>query len=1018
MKKVYLSLIASSLLFSETTVSYDLKQGWNLKSTPKNVNSSNNECNYEEIYTFDNEKGWNESPKSIKAGSGFWIKVKNNMNCKLVDLNTTIKETLDIKRGWNLIGFDIENRQNAYYFFDFEGFSEAFKYSNGWQRYSKNEFSDIEKNEGIWLYSTQNNKIPFAFSKEYNDKTRDSKLEFKVKSTEKIEINTSLISNKTGKNLILTNPTYGKLSSTNVKVGEKIEYTPPSRFIGLQDEIIGYKIEDKENLSPIEDSGNIVIKFPEFKKFEVEITDSPYEDVFEVRAQKTYDIKIKAIDKDGQIIKNSTFFLDIPKDKKDFFAKSENMVYSKDGEANFVYDSSLKDYVEIIGSYYDSKFTYGQVVTKAEFDDEVARITAENAKLTAEGKSSYYLLDIPKSQNLEIKLENGSFNFQIYTYSGDNQKIIKNIRVMTYDDKSTIQKISYPTSFSINPSDILSLEKGNIRQKVIFSAVDKYGNPVVKGNRIYAGAFSNKKREAKIINVDAYNPYKITIQSSDNKTNYQCLKKKDENCIIKPNDWLIVKDGGQANSQIFSWWEIDDVLVDSDSNLTETLLLKDKFIDTFKEAQFEKYKNSGLDINESWWQDLEVWVVDNKVINECTKGYSVASVVGSDGVVESLGNSLYGEFFTTEMGSIRGTLQFDEWMLDKPVYIFATARGVDDSGRVYRVGNMIEHNLSMSGLFGQKDIFIDATYKMNSETNMSVNGLLNLHPHKGSTWMSDEFSYVDFIDKVEPGFDKDTYSLDTSTKETKPDYTYTFFSGIPLPKKDIKIYAENTKEKNQTVTTECDGTYSVNFKIDNTNNTFGGDIYEERFCASKQDFSRVWWWEVDTNNACIEKISYNPKLGIDILQNSSIYVQYKLISDSSVGATFYSIDPNVNLGVSRLSNIKVSLTLIYKDGTEKSETNTLTNSIGFAIVNIDDIFTNNSQVLAKIYTKDNNGTLKYQLITQGFEIDESYKILYDYDRNGAFEKEYSLVCDKINNDRKDCSVAIIKANDLSNIPPK
>ena len=782
--------------------------------------------------------------------------------------------------------------------------------------------------------------------------------------------------------------------------------------------MIGYKIENKDSFTPVENSGNVIIEFPKFKKFEVEITDSPYEDIFEVRAQKVYDIKIKAIDKDGQVIKNTTFFLDVPEDKKGFFGKSEEMVYAKDGEANFVYDSTLQQYVKIVGKTWDSIFSSNQTVKLLEYEAEITRIQAENEGIKAYNKeieskekfNSWELkdeLDEPTKQDVEVTLENGSFNFQIYIYSGNNQKIIKNVRVMTYDKDSTIQKISYPQNFSINPSDILSLEKGNIRQKVIFNAVDKYGNPVVKGNRIYAGAFSNIKRKAKIVKVDDYNKYKITIEDDSDKTNYQCLSQHDESCIIKPNDWLIVFDATQSTSQIFSWWEIDDIL--ASNNGTDTLLLKDKFIDSFKENLYQKYADIGIDFNDSWWSNLKVWIVDNRVINECTKGYSVASIVGSDGKVESLSNSnLYGEFFTTEMGTIRGTLQFDEWLLDKPVYIFATAKGLDDNGKVYRVGNLIEHNLSMSSLFGQKDIFIDANYKMNSDENMTISGLLNLHPHQGEAWMSDEFSFIDFIDKVEPGFDKDTYSLDLPSTEN---LSYNFFTGIPLAKKKIKIYADNTIEKFQKVLTECDGTYSANFTLDSTSTTnFGGSIYEEKFCASKQDFSSVWWWEIDTSNACIEKISYNPKLGVDVLQNDSIYVQYKLISDQSIGTTFFNTDPNTKLGVSRLSDINVSLTLVGQDGTQIEQFH-ITNSLGTAIFTSNNKLSNNSQLLSKIYTVNNEDENKSQLVTQGFKVDEGYSITYSYydeDENATKTHDYSLKCDEINNEQQDCSVAIIK----------
>ena len=69
---------------------------------------------------------------------------------------------------------------------------------------------------------------------------------------------------------------------------------------------------------------------------------------------------------------NATFFLDVPEDKKGFFGKSEEMVYAKDGEADFNYDSTLQEYVEIIGKTWDSKFNYGDVVKLSEYEAEIA----------------------------------------------------------------------------------------------------------------------------------------------------------------------------------------------------------------------------------------------------------------------------------------------------------------------------------------------------------------------------------------------------------------------------------------------------------------------------------------------------------------------------------------------------------------------------------------------------------------------------------------------------------------------
>jgi len=170
MKKIKYSLICCSLLTSVSLNGIDLEKGWNLVSLPSDINISDiSNQNIKSIwsygtnwkaYSFDTEynnllKDNNiESLIAINSSQGVWIQTLNNTTISNLD-SKTINE-IDIKKGWNLIG-TIEDNSNIK---EIDSNALYWKYSNGSWKLGDNKeysgidkFSDISKDDGIWVYS-------------------------------------------------------------------------------------------------------------------------------------------------------------------------------------------------------------------------------------------------------------------------------------------------------------------------------------------------------------------------------------------------------------------------------------------------------------------------------------------------------------------------------------------------------------------------------------------------------------------------------------------------------------------------------------------------------------------------------------------------------------------------------------------------------------------------------------------------------------------------------------------------
>ena len=269
-----------------------------------------------------------------------------------------------------------------------------------------------------------------------------------------------------------------------------------------------------------------------------------------------------------------------------------------------------------------------------------------------------------------------------------------------------------------------------------------------------------------------------------------------------------------------------------------------------------------------------------------------------------------------------------------------------------------------------------------------TNGILNLHPSNSGVatctidnfdgtsstvnhwyFMNDTINYIDFIDNTKAGFDGDSYSLDSVE-----DSTYLSDMGIRLPRKKIKLYVENSAQENfsKVITTECDGSFKEEFKIDNS--SFGGDIYEETFCAQKQ---------VCGETSCKKSIFYNPNKGITTIDSKNIYISYKIklnkntdTNTTEVNQINGSIYANIGLfegssgTLNRLEKSEIEVCILGGSIVDEKCNQYTTNSLGEAFAIFEKL--NNTTGIdqdIKIFTKIKTDENEYKRITNGINID-------------------------------------------------
>ncbi|MEA3316283.1 MAG: hypothetical protein U9Q30_10525 [Campylobacterota bacterium] len=170
MKKIKYSIVCCAILSSVNINAIDLEKGWNLISLPSDTNISDiSNQNIKSIWAYDDnwkaysfDESYNnlikneniEELTTINSSQGIWIQALDEVS--ISNLSEKIDNEIDIKKGWNLIGTieDISNIKeidpNAIYW----------KYSDGSWKLGDNKeysgiesFSDISKDEGLWVYS-------------------------------------------------------------------------------------------------------------------------------------------------------------------------------------------------------------------------------------------------------------------------------------------------------------------------------------------------------------------------------------------------------------------------------------------------------------------------------------------------------------------------------------------------------------------------------------------------------------------------------------------------------------------------------------------------------------------------------------------------------------------------------------------------------------------------------------------------------------------------------------------------
>ena len=124
-----------------STVSLNIKSGWNLVALPTNENISTSKFeNYKSIWTFENNTWAN--PTTLNYGLGFWI--NSNIDKSYEFSGSSYSPNLNSLSGWNLLGTGENISIN-----ELSEFSSVWIYSDKW--YSKSEISLIQTGEGFWV---------------------------------------------------------------------------------------------------------------------------------------------------------------------------------------------------------------------------------------------------------------------------------------------------------------------------------------------------------------------------------------------------------------------------------------------------------------------------------------------------------------------------------------------------------------------------------------------------------------------------------------------------------------------------------------------------------------------------------------------------------------------------------------------------------------------------------------------------------------------------------------------------
>ncbi len=129
------------------------------------------------VWTFNNsDKNWQSWPvqpaldssnlNEIKLGQGYWVKTQSDLVLNLTEKGQTLSEMV-LYPGWNLIGLSIDQTISHEKALAGVAFLELWKFdsnqnaflsvqkSSGSQIVLKEEFSDIESSEGLWVYMTE-----------------------------------------------------------------------------------------------------------------------------------------------------------------------------------------------------------------------------------------------------------------------------------------------------------------------------------------------------------------------------------------------------------------------------------------------------------------------------------------------------------------------------------------------------------------------------------------------------------------------------------------------------------------------------------------------------------------------------------------------------------------------------------------------------------------------------------------------------------------------------------------------
>ena len=207
-------------------------------------------------------------------------------------------------------------------------------------------------------------------------------------------------------------------------------------------------------------------------------------------------------------------------------------------------------------------------------------------------------------------------------------------------------------------------------------AVDKYGNPANKGERIYVGGVfgitKDEKEKELYGNKNGTIEYNkntkdVTFKTDKNLSGIDLVSSSNKNILI------ILANDSKYNPDYLGGWDINGI---EDDN--QTL----------------KLNNAGYDIKFDKEEDLTYIIGSEKRINECSQSLAVAHIDSSNGT-----------YVIGDNGIADVELTYDPYFLGKTIYLYVTSAPSDtDTDKRKRVG------------IARSDILFGGGIKINPET--------------------------------------------------------------------------------------------------------------------------------------------------------------------------------------------------------------------------------------------------------------------------------------------------------------